>query len=165
MNKGEQTLLNMFTEHVDIHIQTGTLKKLMQMLLKIVYGTHVCIYVFQQFLLFILAENPINFFFQKYIFFPCSFKIIAHFHTRKASGGRTTFGWIMHCKTIFSADRRQRRLLYSPVSDLVNLCMWEWTQSEGKESPLWGTDSVNANLLYNSIMNHINSSYGNDINF
>lgn len=90
-----------------------------------------------------------NIFFQKYIFFPCRFKITAHYHTRKASGSRVTFGRIMHCKTIFSADRRQRRLLCSSVSDLVNLCMWEWMQIEGKEQNLhFGELAVSMQTYY-----------------
>lgn len=90
-----------------------------------------------------------NFFFQKYIFFPCSLKIRAYNHTRKASGGRVTLGWFMHHKTIFSADRRQRRLLYSSISDLVNLCTWEWMQNEGKEQNLhFGQLAVSMQTYY-----------------
>lgn len=48
----------------------------------------------------------------------------------------------MHYKTIFSADRRQRWLLYSSVSDLVNLCLWEWMQSEEKKNLYFGQLAV-----------------------
>lgn len=122
----------------------------MQMLLKVfLWDTYMYICSSTIFTVSFSSKPNFNFLFQKYIFFHCSLKIRAHYHIRKASGGRVTSACIMHGKTIFSADRRQRRLLYSSVSGLVNLCTWEWMQSEGKEQNLhFGKLAVSMQTYY-----------------